>query len=88
VKEGLRPDQPFVAFMQQNELPMVDLLQLHADESRRYQGELKDYLKQYFVGHYNPRGNLFTAFAIKDRVVQMLNPKPRPYLPEAGIMRM
>jgi hypothetical protein len=74
--------------MQQNKLPVVDLLQLHLDEFRRYQGELKDYLKQYFVGHYNPRGNVFTAFAIKDRVVQMLNPKPRPYRPESGIMRM
>jgi hypothetical protein len=88
VKEGVRPDQPFVAFMQQNDLPVVDLLQLHVDESRQYQGELKDYLKQYFVGHYNPRGNFFTAFAIKDRIVQMLNPKPRPYRPESGIMRM
>jgi hypothetical protein len=88
VKEGVRPDQPFVSFMQQQGLPVVDLLQLHVDEFQHYKGEIKDYLKQYFVGHYNPRGNVFTAFAIKDRVVQMLNPKSRPYVPQPGVMRM
>ena len=88
VKEGVRPDQPFTAFMQQSGLPVVDLLQLHVGEFQNYKGDIKDYLKQYFVGHYNPRGNLFTALAIKDRVVQMLNPKPQPYRPQPGVMRM
>jgi hypothetical protein len=88
VKEGVRPDQPFASFMQESGLPVVDLLQLHVAEFQSYKGDIKDYLKQYFVGHYNPRGNVFTAFAIKDRVVQMLGPKPRPYVPQPGVMRM
>ena len=88
VTEGLRPDQPFVEFMQRKGLPVADLLQAHVDEFQRYKGDIKDYLKQYFVGHYNPRGNVFTAFILKDRLVQMLDPKPRPYRPEPGIMKM
>jgi hypothetical protein len=39
-------------------------------------------MKQYMVGgvgHYNPRGNHLFAYAIKDKVLEMLNPKPLPY---------
>ena len=31
------------------------------------------------IGHYNPRGNHFFAYAIKDHVVQWLDPKPITY---------
>jgi hypothetical protein len=41
--------------------------------------ELKAYLNQYFIGHYNPMGNFFCAYAIKDRLVDMLQPKPVAY---------
>ena len=35
--------------------------------------------KRYFIGHYNPLGNHMCAFAIKDKLVEMLEPKPIPY---------
>jgi hypothetical protein len=38
-----------------------------------------DYFKRYFIGHYNPAGNHFFAHALKDRVVEWLDPKPLPY---------
>ncbi|MFO1021532.1 MAG: hypothetical protein U0903_12670 [Planctomycetales bacterium] len=88
VKEGQRPDRPFVEFLQRKKLPVVDLLQAHLEEFAQYKGALTDYLRQYFVGHYNPRGNFFTAFAIKKRVVEMLNPKPLPYRPDPNVMKM
>ena len=50
-------------------LPYVDLMEKH----------LEDYLKQYFIGHYNPKGNLFHAWALKDKLVEKLNPKPAAY---------
>ena len=31
------------------------------------------------IGHYNPRGNHFFAYAIKDTVVSWLDPKPIAY---------
>ena len=36
-------------------------------------------MKQYFIGHYNPRGNHFFAYAIKDVVIEWLDPKPVTY---------
>jgi hypothetical protein len=40
---------------------------------------IEDYLRRYYIGHYNPRGNYFQAFAIKDKLVEMLEPKPISY---------
>ena len=86
VREGRRADQSFVNFLQHKGLPVVDLMQAHLDEFAHYQGPVTEYLKQYFVGHYNPRGNFFTAFAIKNRLLEMLNPKPLPYRPDPNVM--
>jgi|SRR5208283_1464723 len=32
-----------------------------------------------WIGHYNPRGNHFLAYSIKDTVVRWLDPKPTAY---------
>ena len=47
---------------------------------------MKEYLAQYFIGHYNPRGNHFCAFALKDRLVQLLDPKPVPYREVSAVL--
>jgi hypothetical protein len=39
----------------------------------------EQYLNQYFIGHYSPRGNHFFAYSIKDAVVKGLDPKPITY---------
>jgi hypothetical protein len=44
----------------------------------------KAYVDRYYIGHYNPQGNHFFAFAIKDRVRDWLEPKPPAYRSEAG----
>ena len=46
----------------------------------------KEYLAQYFIGHYNPRGNHFCAFAVKDPLIRMLDPKPVPYRQDPSIL--
>ena len=79
IEEGKRWDQSFVDFMNRRNLPCVDLMEAHMEDFAQYKIGLKDYLAQYFIGHYNPRGNLFCAHALKDRVVEMLNPKPIAY---------
>jgi hypothetical protein len=41
-----------------------------------------DYMAQYQVdgaGHLNPLGNHFVAYALKQKLVSMLDPKPIPY---------
>ena len=47
--------------------------------TRAYAEPFDDYMKLYFIGHYNPRGNHFFAYSIKDKIVSWLDPKPVPY---------
>ena len=54
-------------------------LQAHADDAGRFKGTPDEALARYFIGHYNPLGNHFCAFAMKDRLVEMLDPKPAAY---------
>ena len=78
--EGSRFDQKFVDFMDQKGLPYVDLLEAHRVDFEKYKIDIDDYLKQYYIGHYNPRGNFFHAWAMKDGLVKILDPKPQAYL--------
>jgi hypothetical protein len=86
-KEGVRADQPFVEFMRQRGQPFVDLMPAHMDDFAQFKGDLKDYLAKHWVGHYNPRGNQFCAFAILAKLVELLNPKPVPYRSGTAIMK-
>ena len=80
VKEGTRFDQPFVDFLKKN-LPFVDLMEAHLSDFAQFSIPIEEYLKRYYIGHYTPRGNFFSAFAIKDKLVEMLDPKPVAYQP-------
>ena len=79
INEGVRFDQDFVNFMKKKKLPYVDLMDAHQKDYAKYKLSVEEYLKQYFIGHYNPRGNFFHAWALKDKLVEMLNPKPIAY---------
>ena len=79
LKDGERFDREFVDFIQRERLPYVDLLQAHAADYAKFRGSIDEYVARYFIGHYNPLGNFFCAFAMKDKLVSMLNPKPPAY---------
>jgi len=51
----------------------------HLKDYAKYKISVEEYLKQYYIGHYNPRGNFFLAWALKDKLVETLNPKPVTY---------
>ncbi len=87
VKEGVRADQPFVDFMKQRGLPVVDLMKAHVADFALFRGEIKEYLAKYWIGHYNPLGNFFCANAILTQLVELLKPKPLPYRAAATIMK-
>jgi len=74
-----RWDQSFIDFMKSRELPFVDLGQAHFDEYKQFNIGLKEYFEKYFIGHYNPRGNMLCAQAIINPLVDLLSPKPIPY---------
>jgi hypothetical protein len=76
-----RIDREFVDFLEAEGLPYVDLLEEHREEYEQFRGTAKEYSKRYYIGHYKPIGNLFTAFAIKDKLMSKLDPKPSSYIP-------
>ena len=76
LREGTRFDQDFIDFLQRNRLPYVDLMEAHQADFAGFSGDIDEYLKQYYIGHYNAAGNVFTASAVVDKLVEMLHPAP------------
>jgi len=74
-----RFDQSFVDFLEARKLPYVDLLEAHAADYAQFKSGVKDYVFRYYIGHYNPQGNVFCAFALRNKLVSMLDPKPAAY---------
>jgi hypothetical protein len=56
-----------------------DMNEIQLRDYRQSSKPYDEYRKQFFIGHYNPRGNHFFAYSIKDRVVEWLDPKPITY---------
>jgi hypothetical protein len=79
VNEGIRFDQEIVDFLNQKKLLYVDLLEEHRKEFLNYRLDINDYINKYFIGHYNPLGNFFCAYALKNKLIELLDPKPFPY---------
>ncbi len=79
IKDASRFDQSLVEFLDARKLPYVDLFTAHAAEFATFSPNLDAYLKRYYIGHYNPLGNFFCAFAIKDRLARMLDPPAKAY---------
>lgn len=74
-----RFDQGFVDWLKDKPYPVIDMLDLFAADYRTYNLDVDQYLAPFYNGHHTPRGNFFTAWAVKDTVVQWLEPKPLPY---------
>jgi hypothetical protein len=76
---GTRYDQDLVTYLAREKFNTFDMNEVQLRDFEKYKISYNDYLKQYFIGHYNPRGNHFFAYAIKDKVVEWLDPKPITY---------
>jgi hypothetical protein len=74
-----RFDQPFVDHLNENDHLYVDTLRKHVEEFRTFRLSPAQYVSRYYIEHYNPRGNHFFAFAVKDAIVDWLEPKPPTY---------
>jgi hypothetical protein len=74
-----RFDQPVLDYLKGTGLPVVDALSKHVEDFKAFRVTPEDYCKRYYIGHYNPTGNVFFAFAIKNEVREWLDPKPVTY---------
>ena len=80
-----RFDQVLVDYLKIQEYPFVDLREWHLAEFKSFNLDVDTYIKRYYIGHYNPSGNFFSAWAIKNKIVEWLDPKPKPYRSQAEI---
>ena len=78
-QSGKRFDQPVVDYLIREKIEYFDMNEVQLRDFQKSKLPYEDYMKQYFIGHYSPRGNHFFAYAIKDHVVQWLDPKPITY---------
>jgi len=74
-----RYDREIVDFLNGNEIDYIDMNLVHVEDFKNFNLSINDYFKRYFIGHYNPAGNHFFAYSIKDRIVGWLDPKPITY---------
>jgi len=74
-----RFDQSFVDWLQDKPYPVIDLRDRFRADYKQFKVDVDTYLHRYYIGHHNPAGNFFTAWAIKNRVVDWLDPPPLPY---------
>ena len=78
-QEAPRFDQFFVDYLNENKFLFADVLNKHFEDFKVFNCSPEEYIQRYYIGHYNPRGNHFFAFAVKDDIVKWLNPKPPTY---------
>jgi hypothetical protein len=78
-QSGARYDQEIVDYLAKEKFNYFDMNEVHLRDFKKYNIPFDEYRKLYFIGHYNPRGNHFFAYSIKDTVVAWLDPKPVTY---------
>ncbi len=74
-----RFDQSFVDWLKDKPYPVIDMRDFFRADYKRFKVDISTYLKRYYIGHHNPAGNFFTAWALKNQVVDWLDPTPLPY---------
>jgi hypothetical protein len=87
LKGGERFDTSFVDYLNRKNITWFDCLQKHKQDFSDFSITPEKYIDRYFIkpaaaavfGHYNPLGNAFFAFAMKNDLVNWLNPKPPAY---------
>lgn len=78
-----RFDQPFVDALSRAGVCFVDTLAAHVADYASFRCTPEEYVSRYYIGHYNPHGNHFFAYAVKDEFVDWLAPRPPAYSPRS-----
>lgn len=76
-----RFDQPLLDYLDANGFRYADSLAAHVRDFGMFNCTPRQYVRRYYAGHYSPAGNLFFAFAVKDALVEWLDPRPPAYRP-------
>lgn len=68
-------------------VPVCDILAKYTEDYAAFKLSPKEYCERQYIGHYNPAGNHFFAFAIKGDLISWLNPRP-PACEASGSQRV
>lgn len=79
IATGRRYDQDIVDYVNGKGMKYFDMNLIHQEDFKAFNLTVDQYYSRYFIGHYNPAGNHFFAYSLKDAIVQWLNPKPITY---------
>jgi len=79
ITNGERYDQPVVDYLEEKGTHYFDMNLVHVEDYKSFNLSLDEYMNRYLTGHYTPFGNHFFAFAIKNEIVDWLDPKPVTY---------
>jgi len=87
VAHDRRFDRDLVEYLEKSNVAHVDCLKKSAEDYQSYSLSMDEYLKRFYIaaagaavfGHYNPYGNHWFAFALKNEIVDWLDPKPPAY---------
>lgn len=81
-----REDEVVLRHLEVGGFSVIDMNEIHRREFGKTRLTWDEYLAQYFVPgnpdyvrHYNPRGNHFLAYSVKDGLLELLEQKPAPY---------
>jgi hypothetical protein len=74
-----RHDQEIVDYLAAERYNVFDMNEVYLRDYRHTGLPYGDYLKPFFIGHHDPRGNHFVAYSIKGKVVEWLDPSPITY---------
>jgi len=82
-----RFDVSFIDYLERKKIAWFDSLQKHKQDYADFVIAPEKYIDRLYIkpaaaavfGHYNPLGNAFFAFALKDDLVGWLEPKPPAY---------
>lgn len=74
-----RADQVMVDYLKNENFNYFDMNVVHAEDFKKSKMTMTDYYAKYFVGHYDPVGNMFFATSIKNKLINWLSPKPVTY---------
>lgn len=80
VKGLPRFDQSFIDWLKDKPFPVVDSLELYAQDFKNFNITPEEFVKRYYIGHQSPAGNFFTAYnMLRKPMTDWLDPKPLPY---------
>ncbi len=87
LEHGTRFDQAFVGFLDKRNYPYIDMLPKTKVDYQSFNLSIEKYLERFYIeragaqvfGHYNPYGNFWFAYAMREELVNWLTPQPLPY---------